>query len=132
MGTTLAVWGLAFKAKTDDVREAPALTGIRMFLEQGMSVQAHDPVAMPNAQRELGSEVEMFDDAYAALDGADALVIFTDWQEFRTPDFELIRDKLKSPMIFDGRNLYDPHYVSRQGLGYVCIGRPEVEPQKVS
>jgi UDPglucose 6-dehydrogenase len=132
VGTTLAVWGLAFKAKTDDVREAPALTGIRMFLEQGMSVQAHDPVAMPNAQRELGSEVEMFDDAYAALDGADALVIFTDWQEFRTPDFELIRDKLKSPMIFDGRNLYDPHYVSRQGLGYVCIGRPEVEPQKVS
>lgn len=129
--TTLAIWGLAFKAKTDDIREAPAIAGIRKFLEKGMTIRAHDPVAMANTEAELNGQIETFEDAYEALDQADALVIFTDWQEFRTPDFDVIREKLKQPLIFDGRNLYDPHYVSKQGLRYVCIGRPCIEPANV-
>ncbi len=126
---TLAVWGLAFKAKTDDIRESPAISAIQMFLEEGMTVRAHDPAAMPNAVAELNGHIQTFDDCYEALTGADALVIFTDWQEFRTPDFELIRDTLKNPLIFDGRNLYDPAYVAGCGIEYHCIGRPVRKPK---
>jgi len=127
--TTLAVWGLAFKAKTDDVRESPAIAIIRMFLEKGIRVQAHDPEAMKNTLAELDGQITAYEDSYAALVGADALVIFTDWQEYRTPDFEMICKKLKRPLIFDGRNLYDPNYLAKQGIEYICVGRPRVEPR---
>jgi len=126
--TTLAVWGLAFKAKTDDVRESPAITGIEMFLKAGMKVRAHDPEAMPNAASELGNSVTMCDDGYAALEGADALIVFTDWPEFRRPDFDRIARLLKKPVIFDGRNLYEPALMAKRGFHYVCIGRPAVTP----
>jgi UDPglucose 6-dehydrogenase len=122
--TTLAVWGLAFKAKTDDVREAPAIDALKMFLQRGMKVRAHDPEAMLNASAELGSGVRMFEDAHEALDGADALVIFTDWPTFRTPDFDLIASKLRSRTIFDGRNLYEPAAMIKHGFKYICVGRP--------
>jgi UDPglucose 6-dehydrogenase len=125
---TLGVWGLAFKSRTDDVREAPSIDAIRMFLERGFKIRAHDPEAIETSRLELGTTVEMFEDGYAALEGADALVIFTDWPEFRTPDFELIRKKLKQPLIFDGRNMYDPRQLARRGFIYHCIGRPTVKP----
>jgi UDPglucose 6-dehydrogenase len=126
--TTLAVWGLAFKARTDDVREAPAIAAIRLFLACGMTVRAHDPEAMNNAAAELGDAVAMCDDAYDALDGADALVVFTDWPEFRSLDFERIADRLNGRVIFDGRNLYEPAMVAARGFHYVCVGRPTQSP----
>ena len=121
---TLGVWGLAFKSRTDDVRESPAISAIRTFIEEGMTVRAHDPEAIGTARAELGNDrISYHEDSYEALDGADALVIFTDWQEFRTPDFELIAEKLKRPVIFDGRNLYSPPFMHRQGFEYHSIGR---------
>ena len=123
---TLAVWGLAFKARTDDIRESPAIRCVQRFVEAGMKVTAFDPEAMDNTKAEVGDRIEMGQNAYDILDGADALVILTDWQEFRTPDFEGIKLKLNSPVIFDGRNLYDPVYVAKQGVDYYCIGRPKV------
>ena len=121
---TVAVWGLAFKAWTDDVRESPAISGIRMFLERKMKIRAHDPEAMANATAELGDRVEMCEDGYATLEGADALVIFTDWPKFRTPDFDLIASSLRRKVIFDGRNLFDPDAMANRGFAYHCIGRP--------
>ncbi len=124
--TTLAVWGLAFKARTDDVRESPAIDAVGMFLDRRMTVRAHDPEAMANAAAVLGDRVVMFEDGYAALEGADALVIFTDWATFRTPDFELMASRLRRKLIFDGRNLYEPAAMARHGFSYLCIGRPAV------
>ncbi len=121
--TTIAVWGLAFKAKTDDVREAPAIWCLKKFLQSGMKVRAFDPEAMENAKTVLNN-VEFGESDYDILSGADALVIFTEWQQFRTPDFDLIREKLKKPVIFDGRNLYEPAYMKKMGFEYYCIGRP--------
>ncbi|RKY11024.1 MAG: UDP-glucose 6-dehydrogenase [Planctomycetota bacterium] len=120
---TLAVWGLAFKARTDDIREAPSIRCIRRFLDAGMKIKAYDPEAMAAAAQEFEGKIGIAEHSYDVLDGADALVIFTDWQEFRTPDFELIASKLKRPVIFDGRNLYDPVYVRKQGIEYYSIGR---------
>ena len=125
-GTTLAVWGLAFKARTDDVRESPALYCIRKFLDGGMKVRAYDPEAAPAAAAVLSGAIETCQTGYDALDGADALVIFTDWQEFRNPDFEIIARKLRKPVIFDGRNLYDPDVVRKAGIEYYSIGRASV------
>jgi len=122
--TTLAVWGLAFKARTDDVRESPAISCIEKLLDAGVKIKAYDPEAMGAAKVELDGRIETAKISYDVLDGADALVIFTEWQEFRTPDFELIAKKLNKPIIFDGRNLYDPKYVKKQGIEYHCIGRP--------
>jgi len=119
----LAVWGLAFKAKTDDVRESPAIYCIQKFLDCKMRIKAYDPEAASTALAALNGKIETFQNGYDALDGADALVIFTDWQEFRNPDFEAVAAKLKKPVIFDGRNLYDPAYVRKQGIEYHCIGR---------
>ncbi len=124
--TTLAVWGLAFKARTDDVRESPAIAAIKMFVERGITVRAHDPEAMRTARAELGDTVTMIDDGYDALSGADGLVIFTDWPKFRTPDFDLIAEKMPAKLIFDGRNLYDPRLLAKRGFHYVSIGRPTV------
>ncbi len=126
--TTLAVWGLAFKAQTDDVRESPAVGGVKMFLKRGMRIRAHDPEAMNEARAELGDAVEMFEDGYEALDGADALVLFTDWPKFRTPDFDTIAERLPSKLVFDGRNMYDPRLLAKRGFRYFCVGRPSYPP----
>lgn len=126
---TLAVWGLAFKSRTDDVREAPALDGIRAFRKLGAVVRTHDPEAMKNARAELGEDgISYHDDCYEAAEGADALVIFTDWQEFRNPDFQAMGQRLKRRLVFDGRNLYDPVLMRRAGFEYHCIGRPCPQP----
>lgn len=128
-GVKLAVWGLAFKARTDDIRESPAIRCVQKFIEAGIEVVAFDPEAMDNARSEFGDKIQLGDNAYDILDGADALVVLTDWQEFRTPDFETIAKKLNELVIFDGRNLYDPKYVAKQGIAYHCIGRPAAEPK---
>jgi len=121
--TVLAVWGLAFKAKTDDVRESPAIYCIQKLLDSKMKIKAYDPEAVSGAVEALEGKIETFQNGYDALDNADALVIFTDWQEFRNPDFEVIASKLKKTVIFDGRNLYDPSYVRKQGFEYHSVGR---------
>jgi len=121
--TVLAVWGLAFKAKTDDVRESPAIYCIKKLLDSKMKIKAYDPEAASGAVETLEGKIETFQNGYDALDKADALVIFTDWQEFRNPDFEVIASKLKKAVIFDGRNLYDPSYVRKQGFEYHSVGR---------
>jgi len=121
--TTLAVWGLAFKAKTDDVRESPAVYCIRRLLDCGMKIKAYDPEAASAAMAALDGKIQIFPNGYDALDGADALVIFTDWQEFRNPDFEAIAARLRKPVIFDGRNLYDPEFVKKAGIEYHSVGR---------
>ncbi len=119
--TQLGVWGLAFKARTDDIRESPAIRCIRRFVEAGIRVVAYDPQA---AGGDLRGTIRRVNNGYDVLAGSDALVIFTDWQEFRTPDFEEIAAKLNKPVIFDGRNLYDPKFVRRFGIEYHSIGRP--------
>jgi UDPglucose 6-dehydrogenase len=121
---TLGVWGLAFKAKTDDIRESPAVECVKRFLEAGFKVKAYDPEAMPSADKALNGKTEMTEDSYGMLADCDGLIILTDWQEFRTPDFDTISEKLNKPVIFDGRNLYDPAYVKKQGFEYYSIGRP--------
>jgi UDPglucose 6-dehydrogenase len=124
-GRTLALWGLAFKPHTDDMREAPSRTLIELLLKAGARIQAYDPVAAAEAQRIYAGVggVSLAKNAYQAAEGADALAIVTEWQEFRSPDFERLRELLKAPVIFDGRNLYDPGMVSRFGLTYYAIGR---------
>ena len=116
----LAVWGLTFKAKTDDTRESPAIYCLEQLLTAGFSVSAYDPEA---ECPQFDEKIHRAKNAYDVLDGADALVLFTDWQEFRTPDFDLIAKRLKTPVLFDGRNLYNPGFVKKQGLEYHCIGR---------
>jgi len=124
-GKTIALWGLAFKANTDDMREAPSLSLIDDLTREGASVQAYDPAAGHEARKlfEKNGNVKIVDSAIDALEGADALAIVTEWQEFRSPDFAAIKAKLKTPAIFDGRNLYDPAAVRAQGLEYFPIGR---------
>jgi UDPglucose 6-dehydrogenase len=119
----IAVWGLAFKPNTDDMREAPALTLIHDLVNAGASVVAHDPVAMEEAKHKLDGRAEFAETSYAALDGADALAVVTDWNEYRHPDFERIRGALREPVVVDGRNLYDPHKMTRLGFRYFSIGR---------
>lgn len=121
--TVLAVWGLAFKAKTDDVRESPAVYCVKKFLDCGMKVRAYDPAATASALAVLDGEINTFQNGYDALDGADALVILTDWQEFRNPDFGTIKARLKEPVVFDGRNLYDLGVIRDAGIEYHSIGR---------
>lgn len=117
---TLGVWGLAFKARTDDIRESPAVHCVKRLVQAGVKIKAYDPEAPAG---ELEGKIQKADNAYDVLDGADGLVILTDWQEFRTPDFEMICERLKQKVIFDGRNLYDPAYVRKQGLEYYGVGR---------
>ncbi len=124
-GKTFALWGLAFKPNTDDMREAPSLVLIRELLARGASVCAYDPVAVHEAKRMLGENpsIRYAESPMAALDGADALAIVTEWKEFRSPDFAAIKARLKTPVIFDGRNLYEPAAPRRAGLEYYAIGR---------
>ena len=123
-GKVIAVWGLAFKAETDDVRESPALVLIEELLRAGAKVQAHDPAAMETARQQLGSRVTLAGHGFDALAGADALAIVTEWLEYRNPDFARIKQLLKRPLIVDGRNLYDPQKLGRLGFTYDSIGRP--------
>ena len=127
-GKTIAIWGLAFKPKTDDIREAPALVLIDHLLEHKAKVRAFDPEAMENVSQVFGDQITLVDKAMDALDDADALVIMTEWSQFRTPDFDDVKHRLKSPIIFDGRNLYDPEVMSASGFTYHSIGRPTVGP----
>lgn len=127
-GRKVAVWGLAFKPRTDDVREAPALDLLRSLTAAGSLVQVHDPIAMPNVRRMFGDTIAYFENQYDCLDGAEALVIVTEWNEFRAPDFAQIRRRLKTPVIIDGRNLYSPQMVATQGFLYDGIGLPRVVP----
>ncbi len=124
-GRHFAIWGLAFKANTDDMREASSLTIIHDLLDAGATVSAYDPVATPHAAALLQGQsgVTFADSPMAALTGADALLIVTEWKEFRSPDFDSIKSSLKSPVIFDGRNLYDPKWVRGMGFEYLAIGR---------
>ncbi|MGE4552493.1 MAG: UDP-glucose/GDP-mannose dehydrogenase family protein, partial [Desulfovibrionaceae bacterium] len=127
-GKTLAVWGLAFKANTDDMREAPSLVLIRHLAGLGMKIRAFDPVAAERAAAELAGVpgVEFVSGQYQALEGADALAVVTDWNQFRNPDLDQIKALLREPLIFDGRNLYDPALMETLGFGYVSIGRAPV------
>jgi UDPglucose 6-dehydrogenase len=122
-GKTIAVWGLAFKPRTDDVREAPALTLIDSLLAAGAAVRVHDPEAMDNIKAIYGGKLYYADRPYGALEGADGLAIVTEWPEFRNPDFELIKKLLKGPVIFDGRNIYDERTMAQAGFVYYGIGR---------
>jgi UDPglucose 6-dehydrogenase len=119
----VAVWGLSFKPNTDDMRESPALTFIESVLEAGATVVAHDPAAMREAQRRIGDRIRYAATNYDAVDGADALVIVTDWNEYRHPDFQRIRQALRQPVVIDGRNLYDPAKMRLLGFRYFSIGR---------
>ena len=124
-GKTLALWGLAFKANTDDMRESPALSIIEELTSRGMKIRAFDPVAASNARRLLADNplVSIEGDPYSICEGADALLVATEWNEFRNPDFERIREALVAPVLFDGRNLYSPSGMARHGFAYFCIGR---------
>lgn len=123
-GKHFALWGLAFKPNTDDIREAPALYLIDALLEAGATVTAFDPEAMNNVRKAIGDKISYAESQYSALTGADALLIATEWSEFRTPDFDLINSSLKNKVIFDGRNLFDVKYISDLGYHYESIGRP--------
>ncbi|HDV6324042.1 TPA: UDP-glucose/GDP-mannose dehydrogenase family protein [Burkholderia cenocepacia] len=138
-GREFAVWGLAFKPNTDDMREAPSRRLIAALLERGATVRAYDPVAIDEARRvfalDFGDDAKalarlhLVDTQDAAVTGADALVIVTEWKEFRSPDFTRLKAELKAPVIFDGRNLYEPDAMAELGIDYYAIGRPYVDPQ---
>jgi UDPglucose 6-dehydrogenase len=122
-GKKIAFWGLSFKPKTDDVREAPALYMIERLYELGAQVVAYDPVGGKNAKAELGDKFELSNNMYDALKGADALFVVTEWSEFRAPDLEIIKSNIKQPNIFDGRNIFNPVKMKQMGFNYYCIGR---------
>ncbi|MDP2360196.1 MAG: UDP-glucose/GDP-mannose dehydrogenase family protein [bacterium] len=123
-GRTLALWGLAFKPRTDDMREAPALDIIAGLHAAGAAFQVYDPEAMDEARRRLGEDVAFAADNYEALRGADALIVATEWSDFREPDFARMLDLMKSPIVFDGRNIYRPDRMRKLGFEYQSIGRP--------
>ena len=123
-GKRFAIWGLAFKPRTDDMREAPSVPIIHGLLGGGAAVHAYDPEAMSVARGIFGSRITFAENSYATLKGADALIIVTEWNEFREPDFDRMRKLLRSPVIFDGRNLYNPDHIRAHGFTYVSIGRP--------
>jgi UDPglucose 6-dehydrogenase len=122
-GKRIALWGLAFKPKTDDMREAPALSVIEDLLKEGAAVVAYDPIAIPNTQKMLGNSIEYVEDQYEALKGADALMVVTEWPQFIRPDFEKIKTLLKAPVIMDGRNIYSPKVLKDLGFAYYFIGK---------
>jgi UDPglucose 6-dehydrogenase len=121
-GKRIAIWGLSFKPQTDDMREAPSLAIIEKLLSAGCSIYAYDPVAMHEAQRILGNEITYCEDIYATVEDADAILLVTEWKEFRLPDWANIHSKMKTPVIFDGRNIYDPVELKNAGFGYYGLG----------
>jgi UDPglucose 6-dehydrogenase len=122
-GRTIAIWGLAFKPRTDDMREAPVIPIIERLLARGVKVRAYDPAAGPVARGIFGNRIALCEKSYDALAGADALAIVTEWNEFREPDFEKMRSLLKAPVVFDGRNIYSPEHMRALGFTYFSIGR---------
>ncbi len=126
-GKRIAIWGLAFKPETDDIREAPAIVLIEQLLAAGATVVAYDPVAMDNVRALLGDRIELAANMYTAIDGADALVLVTEWKVFRSVDFKSMRTRMRHPTIFDGRNLWDPAELTELGFSYRGIGRRVVE-----
>ncbi|MBK9736164.1 MAG: UDP-glucose/GDP-mannose dehydrogenase family protein [Saprospiraceae bacterium] len=122
-GKTIGIWGLAFKPNTDDIREAPALTIIKNLLENGAKIKAYDPEAMENVKQIFGEKIEFCKNEYEAINEVDALAIITEWNLFRSPDFDLMKETMKSPVIFDGRNVYDIHDMKDHGFYYDSIGR---------
>jgi len=130
-GKRIGVWGLSFKPETDDMREAPSLVVIEGLLERGAQVRVHDPVAMTAAKHHFGDRVEYAPSNYAALEGAEALVILTEWKPYRRPDFERVRALLAAPLIFDGRNLFDPQRLKDLGFEYYSVGRPAISREAV-
>lgn len=125
-GKRIAIWGLAFKPHTDDIREAPALYNIEALLKEGAIIRAHDPEAMDNVKRIFGDKIEYFENPYDAAEGADAIFIATEWPEFRTPDFEKLSEIVRAKVIFDGRNVYELNVMKEQGYKYFSIGREVV------
>lgn len=126
-GLKLAVWGLSFKPKTDDIREAPSMTILSRLLQEGVQVHCYDPRALSAAKARF-PEIHCFENAYEALEGADALLILTEWNEFRRPNYERIRGLLRAPVIFDGRNLFDVDRMSERGFTYHSVGRSQARP----
>lgn len=122
----IAIWGLAFKPETDDIREAPSLEIIDYLLEKGATIQAYDPEAMDNVYKLYKGRINFADDPYDALKNADALAIVTEWSVFRSPTFELMKEKMNHPLVFDGRNLFEPQLMKEEGFEYFSIGRPAV------
>jgi UDPglucose 6-dehydrogenase len=122
-GRAIAIWGLAFKPRTDDMREAPAIPIIERLLARGATVRAYDPEAGPTARRLFGQRITLCEKGYDTLAGADALAILTEWNEFREPDFKKMRQLLKTPVVFDGRNIYSPEHMRGLGFTYFSIGR---------
>jgi UDPglucose 6-dehydrogenase len=122
-GRTIALWGLAFKPRTDDMREAPAIPIIEKLLEVGAIVRAYDPEAAPTARHLFGSRISLCEKSYDALSGADALAIVTEWNEFREPDFAKMHRLMRAPVVFDGRNIYSPEHMRALGFTYFSIGR---------
>jgi UDPglucose 6-dehydrogenase len=128
-GMRFGVWGLSFKPDTDDMREAPSLVIVDGLLARGASVTAHDPEAMKAARGWFGNRIDYAEHNYDALKDADALAIVTEWKQYRVPDFERIRDLMRQPLIFDGRNLFDPQRMREYGFEYHGIGRPTVRAE---
>jgi UDPglucose 6-dehydrogenase len=122
-GRRFALWGLAFKPNTDDMREAPSLVIAEQLLARGAQLCAHDPVAMDEARKQLGERIDYAESPEAALQGADALLVVTEWKAFRSPDFDAIKAALKQPLVFDGRNLYEPALMRQLGIEHVSVGR---------
>ena len=125
-GKELGLWGLAFKPETDDIREAPSLYMIDDLLDKGAQITAFDPEAMTNVERKYGDKISFAKGMYEAIEGAEALIISTEWSIFRTPDLSKVKDKMKNAVIFDGRNLYDVEDMKAEGFFYSSIGRKEV------
>jgi UDPglucose 6-dehydrogenase len=125
-GRRFAMWGLAFKPNTDDMREAPSVVIIKRLLELGATICAYDPVAAEKANFYLNNSIEYAPNAYDALLNADALIVVTEWNEFRNPDFAVMKKNLKEPIVFDGRNIFEPHTMKEQGFKHLAIGRPPV------
>ncbi len=126
-GLTMALWGLAFKPNTDDIREAPALAMAEELLQEGVRLQVFDPEAMDNVRAQYGDRLVYASSMYEALDGADCLLIATEWGEFRMPDFEQMKTRLRAPVVFDGRNVYDLDMMKQHGFYYASVGRPTVD-----
>lgn len=127
-GKRIAVWGVAFKPQTDDIREAPAITIIEQLLEAGATVAAHDPRALEKTRAHFANRIEYCEDGYEALQGAEALVAVTEWMEYRSPDFDQMKALLKQPLIFDARNIWNARTVRRYGFEYYSVGRPALLP----
>ena len=122
-GFTFALWGLSFKPRTDDMREAPSMIVMESLLKDGARVQAYDPEASEECKKIFGDRIHYAKRNYDALRGADALIVVTEWNEFRRPNFERIKELLKNPVVFDGRNIYDPAEMKKMGFTYYSIGR---------